>query len=207
MNRDISTWGNLLNHEKYNLIIANAKIVVNDGVFTPDPTLSYSASIIINNLPQLKGKRVADIGTGTGVIAVISAMQGAEEVVATDISDEAVKNALINVNENNVGDKVIVLKTNLLNDVQGKFDIICANLPILDELWESQGVKVESTIELFLRQAKGVLNPGGEIYLPWGSFAKGKDALEVLFIKYGYNFRVIKEEKLGYTWFLYILSR
>lgn len=207
MNRDISTWGNLLNHEKYNLIIANAKIVVNDGVFTPDPKLSYSASIIIDNLPQLKGRRVADIGTGTGIIAVIAALHGAGEVVATDISDEAIKNALVNVKENNVSEKVIVLKTNLLSDVQGKFDIICANLPILGELWESKGVKVESTVELFLRQAMNMLNPEGKIYLPWGSFAEGKDVLEALFIKYGYNFRMIEEEKLGYTWFLYILSR
>ncbi|MDO8604454.1 MAG: methyltransferase [bacterium] len=201
------SWGELLVHNKQELFFGDVKIIVEDGVFTPDPSLSYSASVIIQNLPLLNGLRVADVGTGTGIIAIFAAKQGAREVVATDVSGVAIENAQVNVIANNVVDRVKILKTNLLDDVQGKFDLICANLPILDELWETQGVKTEATIEVFLKEAKMSLNLGGQIYLSWGSFAEKKDIIEDLFKKHGYDFRSVTTEQLGHVWYLYILYR
>jgi methylase of polypeptide subunit release factors len=199
------SWDGLFSHKKQELHFEDAVIVVEDGVFTPDPRLTYSTSIIIESLPPLNGLRVADVGTGTGVIAIVAALRGAKEVVATDISDIAVQNAVTNVSINKVADKVEVLKTNLLDGIKGRFDLICANLPILGEVWEPHGVNARSTIESFLKQAKSSLNPGGKIYLSWASFANELD-IRPLFGKYGYNYRCVNVERLGYTWYLYILT-
>lgn len=163
--------------------------------------------MILENLPFLTGLRVADVGTGTGVIAIVVAMRGAKEVIATDISDLAVKNAIKNSEMNGVSDRVKIIKTDLLDNVEGLFDIICANLPILEDVWIERGIKVDSTIKRFLVRAKLKLNKGGNIYIPWASFAeKDRGGLEFLFLEYGYKFDFKSADALGYTWYLYILK-
>lgn len=194
-------WSNLLNHERQELNIEGVQIVVEPGVFTPDPKISYSASVIIDNLPELNGLCIADVGTGSGVIAIISALRGAKKVVATDISESAINNAIENISVNKVGDKTIVVKTNILDGIEENFDLICANLPILDGVWK---IDTKSVFEEFLVTAKSYLNPGGRIYLSWSSFAD-KLMLEKLIKSYGYSFEVVTVEKLGYTWYLYKL--
>ena len=60
-----STWDKLLNHEDYKIDFFGAEILIKDKVFSPDPTLTYSSSIILENIGNLEGKIIADIGTGT----------------------------------------------------------------------------------------------------------------------------------------------
>jgi len=205
MKQTTNRWDGLFKHGKQELMFNNIRIIVEDGVFTPDPNITYSTSIIINNLPLVSGLRVADIGTGSGVIAVIVASKGAKEVIATDISDTAIKNTEENVKLNNLLDKVIVLKTNFLEDVNGRFDLIIANLPILDEVWGSQPDSSKSTLESFINEAKPFLNIDGRILIPLASFIDVK-ATEKIFERCGYSFNIKKEEKLGYTWYLYTLT-
>jgi methylase of polypeptide subunit release factors len=198
-------WDKLIFHKKQELKFGNAVIVVEDGVFTCDPKITYSTSMIIDNLKDLNELRIADIGTGSGVISVVSALRGARDVIATDISEKAVKNATENVLSNKVDGVVKVIKTDLFDGIEGRFDVINANLPILDEVWDDQGIQVESTLEQFLKQAKSFLKTNGIIYLPWGSFAN-KEIIESLIKKYNYTYKVQSVDKLGFTWYLYILS-
>ncbi len=198
-------WKSLLTHEKHQLSFGGISITVEDGVFTPNPTITYSSSIIIENLPNVSGLRVADVGTGAGVLAVIAALRGAKEVVATDVSVKAVDNALFNVRKNQVLDKVRVVRTNLLDGVLGTFDIIFANLPILDEVWGKEEKTNSSLIQIFLEHSKSVLSTEGVIYLPWASFAD-RAGLENIVSKSGYDFECEEVVKLGFTWYLYVLK-
>lgn len=200
-------WEGLISHNKHQIKFGEAIIEVNDGVFMPDPNLTYSSKLIIENLPPLNHLSVADVGTGTGVIAIISALRGAVKVVATDVSELAIRNAEENVLLNNVQDKVKVIRTSLLNGIDGKFDIICANLPILDTVWESQGIDPDGTVKSFIESAKNNLNSNGKIYIPWASFAEAnRNFLEDLFRNSGYTFQLIKKDVFGYTWYLYVLE-
>ena len=74
------------------------------------------------------GKRVLDMGSGTGVLAIIAAKCGAESVDAVDIDEWAYENCVENCAENGVGDKV----TAYLGDVRQihgkKYDAILANI-------------------------------------------------------------------------------
>jgi len=99
------------------------------------------------------------------------------------------------------------VKANLLEGVEGKFDYIFANIPILDEVWGEEGV-VESTVQKLLSTAEGKLNQGGKIYIPWGSFAEDdRKELEKMVVDKGYRFGLHTKEALGHRWYLYVLSQ
>ncbi len=58
---------------------------------------------------EMKGKYVADMGTGTGVLAILTAMKGAEKIIAVDNDKWAVDNAKENVAINNT-DRIEVIE-------------------------------------------------------------------------------------------------
>jgi release factor glutamine methyltransferase len=85
--------------------------------------------------PEIRGRksevRIIDVGTGSGVIALSLAAKFPDaEIIATDISDDA----LLLARENAVRletARVQFLKSDLLENVDGKFDLIVANLPYI----------------------------------------------------------------------------
>lgn len=78
--------------------------------------------------------RVADIGTGTGCIAIsIAKNESHSTVYATDLSLPALKIAVDNAQKHCVADRIEFLVGNLLPPLNTKFDLICANLPYIPE--------------------------------------------------------------------------
>jgi release factor glutamine methyltransferase len=76
--------------------------------------------------------RVADIGTGSGCIAVAVAHYAPEvEVWATDISAEALDVAARNVAKQKLDSRVHLACGDLMEPLEGTFDLVCANLPYL----------------------------------------------------------------------------
>lgn len=76
-----------------------------------------------------QNKRVLDAGTGTGILAIMAAKLGAEEVVATDIDDWSIENSRENVELNGFADNISVKKGAVEElDLQENFDIILANI-------------------------------------------------------------------------------
>lgn len=199
-------WDILMNHKPYSLDFDGLTILIEDGVFTPDPSISYSASMILDNLPDVAGKTVADIGTGTGVIGLVAASRGAQ-VVATDISEKAIENAKFNSRENGLEEKISFRKTNLLDGVSENFDYVFANLPMDESVWSKQGVDVDSTVKKFLTDVKEHLNKGGKVYLPWGSFAEqARIQVEKTLDEKGFKYILLTKNVSGFTWYLYIIS-
>ena len=75
--------------------------------------------------------RIVDLGTGSGVIALSLAKKIPEaEIVATDIADEALLLARENAVQLGIA-RVQFIKSDLLENVDGKFDLIVANLPYI----------------------------------------------------------------------------
>ncbi len=74
-----------------------------------------------------EGKSVLDFGTGTGVLAILASMLGAEKVLAIDNDEWSVDNALENRERNAVAG-VEIMKASLENIPPGEFDVILANI-------------------------------------------------------------------------------
>lgn len=71
------------------------------------------------------GRRIADVGTGTGVLAIAAAMLDADRVVAVDVDPTAVAVARDNIRANDVEVEVTRGGTDVL---AGRFDGVLANL-------------------------------------------------------------------------------
>ena len=77
---------------------------------------------------DLRGKRVLDMGSGTGVLAIVAAKLGAESVLAVEIDDMAEESVRENIMLNDVGDKVVSVCSDA-KAIEGEhFDIILANI-------------------------------------------------------------------------------
>ncbi len=100
------------------------KIQKNPLVFSPSP---HGTTGLGENIKISRGELVLDIGTGTGILAILSAKLGGK-VLAMDILEEAVESARQNALLNNV--KIETIKSDLFENVpREKFDVIIANVP------------------------------------------------------------------------------
>jgi HemK-like putative methylase len=102
-------------------------------VFTPRAT---TEALVDAALARIDGRavRVADVGTGAGVIGVTIALAAPQvEVFATDINPAAVEIARENAARHGVAHRVHVFEGDLLDPVPESVEIVVANLPYLPE--------------------------------------------------------------------------
>ena len=79
---------------------------------------------------QISDFRILDVGTGSGVIALSLAAKFPEaEIHAVDVSDEALVLARENAARLGLSERVRFTKSDLLDALEGDFDLIVANLP------------------------------------------------------------------------------
>lgn len=77
---------------------------------------------------DLSKANVADVGTGSGILAIAAAKLGARHVDAYDIDPLAVEAAARNADKNAVSDCVSVAHADLLEHAKGKYDVVIANI-------------------------------------------------------------------------------
>jgi release factor glutamine methyltransferase len=97
----------------------------------PRPETEQLVELLISHLKsEISYSRVVDVGTGSGVIALTLAAEFPKaEVVAADISEDALMLARENAERLDLADRVRFLRSNLLESVQPDVDLIVANLP------------------------------------------------------------------------------
>ncbi len=69
-----------------------------------------------------------DIGTGTGILAIVAAYLGINDILGIDLDPAAVSTARENIAINQVEDNVRIIKGDMTKDINGTFSIITANL-------------------------------------------------------------------------------
>lgn len=78
---------------------------------------------------DMGGKRVMDMGCGTGVLGIVAALRGAASVDAVDMDEWSVENTAYNASLNGVGDKVSAREgTSDGLDADEEYDILIANI-------------------------------------------------------------------------------
>jgi release factor glutamine methyltransferase len=110
---------------------------VTPAVLIPRPETELIVEEFLARLPEdlpNRRQRVADIGTGSGCIAVtVAAERDYVEVVATDISEDALKIAHENAGRYGVSDRIAFRGAAYLTGSMEKFDFILANPPYVTE--------------------------------------------------------------------------
>lgn len=96
-------------------------------------------------------KNVADVGTGTGILAMAAALFGAREIIAVDNDPEAVDAARDNVAANRL-ERVVTVDGTDVAKLEGPFELICANI-VHDVLVEMAPI------------FKQLIAPGGKVVL------------------------------------------
>ena len=108
-------------------------IEVNSNVLIPrfetellvDKTIQY----IYRNFDDISGLHILDIGTGSGCIAIYLKKETNCNVVAVDVSSDALDVAKANASNNNVDIRFVC--SNVFSNISGKFDVIISNPPYI----------------------------------------------------------------------------
>lgn len=140
-----------------------AEFVVNEATLIPR---SETELLVEMALKEIKGPvRMVDIGTGSGCIPLSIAMESSYplEVLATDISEDALEVAKLNSYRLEFtrpkSTTLDFLKTDRLKGVPGKFQLIVSNPPYIKEgsdrsLVHDQVDKYEPHMALYLKSAE-----------------------------------------------------
>src|SRR5262245_14820787 len=105
---------------------AGFRLSVRPTVFHPKFFISSEKFASFLDTLDLTGKRVCEVGTGTGILALAAARAGAANVVATDINPNASLSAKENADANGLGDRVTGVCMNLMAAIAPgpRFDVI-----------------------------------------------------------------------------------
>ena len=84
---------------------------------------------------------VLDVGCGSGILGIAALLTGASRAVGVDIDEVAVRTAKENAELNGVADKFTAIHGSFTDKVEGKFDIVLANIVADAIIFLSKGVR------------------------------------------------------------------
>ncbi len=125
--------------------------------------------------------RVLDVGCGSGILSLTSALIGAREITGVDIDPVAVKTAAENGRLNGfIPPRYVMLKGDLVDKAEGKYDVIVANI-IADVI-----IKVCPDIKQFMEE--------DGVFISSGIILDRKEDVQNAFVSNGYNIVDVKTE-------------
>ena len=208
--------GEPLQHLLGNVEFCGLTFLCDKRAMVPRPETEQLVELVEARIEN-RESRIVDVGTGSGVIAISLAAKFPEaKILAVDISDDALVLAQENAAMLNLKDRVQFLKSRLLENVEGAFDLIVANLPYIstqDRRTLSREVLHDPEVALFagkrgdelvrelIDQAPTRLHPGGLLALEIG-LGQSETLLSALAEK---NYRDIcsKNDYNGVTRFIF----
>lgn len=130
---------------------------------------------------QLEGKRVLDVGCGSGILSQAAVLMGADSACGCDIDEAAICAAKSNARLNGLEAKTSYYKGDLLEFADGRFDIVVANI-------------VADIIMQLTRDIKQVL-PFGGIFISSGIIDSRVDEVVSFIQKNGFEIAEIRERR------------
>jgi release factor glutamine methyltransferase len=175
-----------------NVAFRSVTLWIGKGCLIPRPETEFLVEVVLKELEnRSSGLEILDIGTGSGNIAVSIARERVDwRVTASDISEEALQFASVNVRENQVAERVRLIQADLwkANETR-RFDAVISNPPYLTRS-EMETLQSEITFEPSLaldggedgldffrrivENSEKVLKPGGMIFFEVGAGQAGK---------------------------------
>ena len=174
------------------------------------PATAYSL-LLAENIPELPGQTVVDLGTGSGFLAIVARLQGAKTVYLLDTYDKAMGLAMENAERNGVREGLIHLPigSEMVPLPHGeRVNLILSNpaqLPLPEAEMENSpfyaGPEGRAMIDPLIREASEKLLPSGRLLITHNSLAnlqKSFDLLESL----GFETRIVAEQEIAFRPFI-----
>lgn len=118
-------------------------------------------------------KKVIDVGTGSGILALSAAALGSKDVEAYDIDDVAVKAASENVKINHFDNIIRVANSNLLTNAKNNYDVVLANI-------------TADVLQILAKDLKTYVNKNGIIIIS-GILNIYEEKVKQCYLSYGYK--------------------
>ena len=189
---------------------ASKKAFFDDFTFLVDENVYEPAEdsfLFAENLPAKGFCRVADVGTGCGILSIVAAKR-AREIVAIDLNPYAVRCARQNAKLNGVINKIVFIQGDLLSpiDQNVKFDLILFNAPYLpterentswlERSWAGGGTG-RDIIDRFINEVLEHLSPDGQIFLMQSSLSDIDQTLQ-RYVAKGLNPKVVARRSMPF---------
>lgn len=129
---------------------------------------------------DFRGKRVLDMGCGTGILAILTKQLGAAEIVGIDIDEWSVENAMENCAANHCPDILIKKGDVDLLEKEKDFEVILANI--------NKNI-LKAQIPAYSKKIKA----GGTLFLS-GFFTTDVEELKEVAAKHGFTFLSVRNE-------------
>ena len=182
----------------------------------PRPETEQLVEFVESKIENRKS-RIVDVGTGSGVIALSLAAKFPEaKILAVDVSEDALALAQENAARLNLSSRVRFLESRLLENVEGAFDLIVANLPYIStqdrhtlsrevlrdpEIALFAGARGDELVHELIADAPSRLRPGGMLALEIG--LGQRDAFLSALAEKNYRDICSKNDYNGVTRFLF----
>jgi release factor glutamine methyltransferase len=169
------------------------EIKVPSGVYEP----REDTDLLADAAEKIRGKDVLEIGCGSGIISLILAKNG-NNVTAVDIDQKAVDATIENAAMNKL--RINCFRSDLFENVKGRFDCILFNFPYLPERMTEEnrawaaGEDIE-VIRRFAHGAEGHLKPDGRILFVISSLTNLENVVKI-FAWHGHKTRILQEKKI-----------
>jgi len=174
---------------------------VSPAVLIPRPETEFIVeAVCARRSDRDREWRFVDVGTGSGCIAIALATEFPRaRIIAVDISDEALAVAARNAARHRVADRVPLLRSDLLDALDQRADVIVANPPYVPagvalspditryepSVALYSGTEGMTALDRLIRSARGYLVEGGLFVVEFG-FGQD-DQVEVLARQSGWS--------------------
>ncbi|MGD6851953.1 MAG: HemK2/MTQ2 family protein methyltransferase [Candidatus Bathyarchaeia archaeon] len=175
-----------------------------DDVYEP----AEDSFLFAENLKIAAGEVVLDLGTGSGILAVLVAKKD-NHVVAVDLNPYAVRCAKANAKLNSVEDRIDFLQGDLFSVFQSGaiFDVVLFNAPYLPSeegeaaSWIGRswagGADGRQVVDRFIAEVSSYLKPAGKVLLMQSTLTGVQETIRAFAIQ-GFEAHVMAEQKLPF---------
>lgn len=204
-----SCWLDTFNMKRISEIaLGDVSVKLFDAEASVFPVMPISR-LLASVLKPSNAEHVLDVGTGSGIFAIVAALRGARAVTAVDTNLNALDAARKNAELNQVDQKVQFIMSDLFSALdEDSFDVIVGNppcMPVPPE-YETKNFNLRLAVDggcdgtlislRFLQEARRYLRSGGRLYFPVAKWCNFKKILSVL--NADYNWGVIAKEDVRF---------
>ncbi|CAF3583200.1 unnamed protein product [Rotaria sp. Silwood1] len=191
-------------NDKHMIELADHEFIVYPNVFSP-AVFPLSDTIVktwLHLIRTIKPESVLEIGSGAGYLAILAALNGANHVTATDITEDAVNNIQANIEKYNLGDRMRAVYGSVFEpfDKNDRFDVIFWDIPFshIDKPMEKLNA-LERTVfdpgytlcEAYLKGAREHLTDTGHLFMASSEKLGHPEKLLELTNKYGWRLQMV----------------